>query len=109
MRRDGRSHAHPLAVLVACRRPDQPALPTRCGFTAGRRVGSAVRRNRARRLLREAVRARQADLAPGWDLVFIARPALAQSRLAEVAPVVEQLLRRARVLKDSVSDVEHDG
>jgi ribonuclease P protein component len=52
----------------------QASLPMRVGFTASRKVGNAVRRNRARRRLRAA-----ADLvvprhgAPGHDIVLIAR------------------------------------
>jgi ribonuclease P protein component len=46
----------------------------RLGFTATRRVGGAVVRNRARRRLKEAVRlTAPAHLRPGCDYVFIAR------------------------------------
>ncbi|HYC67126.1 ribonuclease P protein component [Brevundimonas sp.] len=46
----------------------------RLGFTATRKVGGAVVRNRAKRRLREAARALAPDLArPGSDYVFIAR------------------------------------
>lgn len=52
------------------------AAPVRVGFTASRKVGNAVKRNRARRRLRavaEDVLARHAE--PGTDFVLIARPA----------------------------------
>ncbi len=107
VRRDGRSHAHPLVVLIARRRaPDdfQPAgahvAPelTRIGFVAGKAVGSAVDRNRAKRLLRDAVRACASRLAPGWDLVLIARRPLAGSKLVDARAALEQVLRRAKVL-----------
>ena len=60
---------------------DKPALaappaPVRVGFTASRKVGNAVKRNRARRRLRavaEDVLDRHAE--PGNDFVLIARPA----------------------------------
>ncbi len=109
--REGQSHAHPLVVLVSCRRPPEAAaagaagapgsgaaLISRCGFVAGKKVGSAVRRNRAKRLLREAVRARQAALAEGWDLVFVARPPLAEATLGQAQAAVNQLLKRANVV-----------
>jgi ribonuclease P protein component len=103
--REGQSHAHPLVVLVSCRRPTEAQAPgsgaaplTRCGFVAGKKVGSAVRRNRAKRLLREAVRARQAALAGGWDLVFVARPPLAEATLGQTQAAVNQLLKRANVV-----------
>ena len=103
--REGQSHAHPLVVLVSCRRPLEAQEPgsgaaplTRCGFVAGKKVGSAVRRNRAKRLLREAVRAKQPALAGGWDLVFVARPPLAEATLGQTQAAVNQLLKRANVV-----------
>lgn len=52
-------------------------LPSvRVGFTASRRVGGAVQRNRARRRLREAVKLVVPQFNLGHhDLVVIARPA----------------------------------
>jgi ribonuclease P protein component len=101
VRRDGRSHAHPLIVLVTCRRPPQAenVLPqTRCGFTAGKTVGGAVKRNRAKRLMREAVRTRYPDMALGWDLLLIARAPLANASFTETQTAIDQLLRRAQLL-----------
>ncbi len=46
----------------------------RLGFTATRRIGGAVARNRARRRLREAARQIMPEAArPGWDYVLVAR------------------------------------
>ena len=70
---------------------------SRFGFAAGKAVGGAVQRNRAKRLLREAVRADLGRIQAGWDLVWIARAAMARARLAEVSADVGVLLRRARV------------
>ena len=112
VRRDGRSHAHPLAVLIACRRSpesnDAP-LPTRCGFAAGKSVGTAVTRNRAKRLLREAIRKRARDLRPGWDLIFIARAPLAKVKLGEAQTAVDNLLRRANVVSSTEATEKADG
>ena len=92
VRHEGYSWAHPLLVL--CALPND--LPySRFGFTASRHVGKAVARNRARRLMREAVRLGMQRVAAGWDLVFIARSAIVGVGLQEVAPACEALLRRA--------------
>lgn len=62
--------------LVLQARPSDAAAPGdfRVGFTASRRVGGAVRRNRARRRLRAVVaRVMPARARPGYDYVVIAR------------------------------------
>lgn len=114
VRRDGRSHAHPLVVLVARQRgpaelqqpgPNRAAGPApdlrpRFGFVAGKGVGQAVDRNRAKRLLREAARDCEPAVAPGWDLLLIGRKPLAAARQPEVRRVLYDLLRRACILKD---------
>ena len=45
----------------------------RLGITAGKRVGNAVHRNRAKRLIRQAYRELEAELPPYLDLVIVAR------------------------------------
>ena len=99
VRRDGRAHAHPLAVLIACANGTEF---TRWGFAAGRRVGGAVRRNRAKRLLREAARTQAPNVAGGWDLLCIARQPLGQATAAEARDVLSALLHRANVVPNHV-------
>src|SRR3954468_2472788 len=61
------------AVLVQARRRDEAPL-VRAGFTATKRIGGAVQRNRAKRRLREAARLLLPTCGhPGFDYVFIAR------------------------------------
>ena len=61
------------AVLVQARPRDAEPL-VRAGFTATKRIGAAVERNRAKRRLREAARLLLPALAsPGFDYVFVAR------------------------------------
>ncbi|MFQ6058476.1 MAG: ribonuclease P protein component, partial [Anaerolineae bacterium] len=96
VRRQGRSWAHPLLVLCALPNDREHS---RFGFAVGKRVGKAVARNRAKRLLREATRLRQARIVPGWDLVFIARQPIRQADFRQVDQAVEGLLRRASLLR----------
>jgi len=42
---------------------------SRLGVTASRKVGNAVRRNRAKRIVRELFRRNQALLVDNWDVV----------------------------------------
>ncbi|MBE6759957.1 MAG: ribonuclease P protein component [Ruminococcaceae bacterium] len=45
----------------------------RVGITTGKKVGNAVLRNRARRIIREAVRLCEHDIRGNWDIVLVAR------------------------------------
>lgn len=93
-----------VAAHTAVGRP--AAGKARVGIITSKRIGDAVRRNRARRLLREAVRTLEESLNDGWDVVFIAQPAIgARSvRMQQVRDDVRNLLRRAGVLAGSGSD-----
>lgn len=76
----------------------QPSpAPYRVGFTASKRVGNAVQRNRARRRLRAAV----ADVmpvgaAPGFDFVVIARPETLSREFRALERDLEVALQRLR-------------
>lgn len=74
------------ALLVYARdRPEgASAGPARLGITASRRVGNAVVRNRAKRLIREAFRQTRDLFAPGVDLVVIVRQACTSMSCADV-------------------------
>ena len=67
------SHVARGAVVVQARPRDETPL-IRAGFTATKRIGGAVERNRAKRRMREAARLLLPGLAsPGFDYVFVAR------------------------------------
>ena len=97
VRRTGKSYAHPLVVLVA-QASEKPSHPIRIGVAAGKAAGTAVQRNRAKRLLREAMRPLLPSLASGWDLILIARPALVTATLKDTRLALTSLLQRAQLL-----------
>lgn len=71
--------------------PDAP----RVGFTASRKVGIAVERNRARRRLRAAVdQVMPLHAAPGHDYVVIARAGTAKRPFAALVGDLETALRQ---------------
>jgi ribonuclease P protein component len=71
---------------------------SRFGLATGRAIGSAVARNRARRRLREAIRSLLPSVAPGWDVLVIARPAIARAEQLAIRDALGRLLRRAGVV-----------
>lgn len=89
---EGRSWAHPLLVLIL-RKNDLGV--SRVGVTASRKVGGAVQRNRAKRLLREAARHLYPEFeAEGWDVLLIARASTVQAKAQDVESALASLLRQ---------------
>jgi ribonuclease P protein component len=82
--------------LIANVLPRPGLLTSRLGVVTGKKVGNAVARNRARRLMRECFRLHQHELAGPVDLVLVARPSIAGKKLAEVERDFLRVLRQAR-------------
>ena len=97
VRRTGKSYAHPLAILVVS--PNDLTI-SRFGVTAGRALGNAVRRNRAKRRLREALRRFMPRITGGQDVVLIARPALNEAQWSDVLNALATLMEHAGLLEE---------
>ena len=95
--RHGRSFASRYVVLYWFPREDADGDP-RLGLAVPKALGSAVTRNRLKRQLREAWRARLDDVPPGRDYVLLARaglPEAADSRGLEwLGERIEEVMRR---------------
>jgi ribonuclease P protein component len=73
-------------------------LRRRAGFVAGKRVGGAHERNRARRLLKEAYRGLKARLEPvGFNVVFVAQRATAEADKNRIQDEMEGMFDRCGV------------
>jgi ribonuclease P protein component len=96
--RYGRSQAGREFVLYVFPRGEDDGS-SRVGLSVSRKVGSAVERNRVKRLLREALASSEIKLPPGTDAVVVARPearSLAEREgLAGIACALGDLLERA--------------
>ena len=91
----GKSRVH--AGLVTYVRQNRVGVP-RVGITTGKKLGDAVRRNRCRRVIREAYRALVPSITGGWDIVFVARGRTCAMKSHEIQRVMEAHLKALGVL-----------
>jgi len=73
---------------------------TRAGTSISRRVGTAVVRNRIKRLIKESFRKNEARIKEGYDLVFIARHAAKGKSFHEVEKAFIDVLSKAGLLRE---------
>jgi ribonuclease P protein component len=81
-------------VLIALQNEEDR---TRIGVAAGRTLGNAVNRNRAKRVLRAGIRPFLGNISPGWDILLIARKPLLGLKSLEAEQSLKVLLDRAHL------------
>ena len=69
----------------------------RIAFLASKKVGNAVTRNRARRLMKESVRTMDPLKNTGYDIIFIARKTIAGVKCEDVRSSILNALRRTEL------------
>ena len=92
----GKSQVH--AGIVTYVRPNRLGYP-RIGITTGKKIGCAVERSRARRVIREGFR----PLLPkvgGYDIVFVARGRTPEMKSTQLTPVIEKHLKQLGVITE---------
>ena len=72
----------------------------RVGFTVSVKLGNAVKRNRARRRLREVYRLSSPRLSQGWDLILVARGRTLTASWRELNDSFLRLSRKLGLLED---------
>ena len=124
VRKRGKAYSHPLVVLIAAPTVGSETAPANHGQTqvsllieqtdtlqqlpdgvrvaiiAGRRIGNAVLRNRAKRQLRAVISPFLNQFPPGWDLLILARKPICQASFSEIQSAIIRLLQRAKLLND---------
>lgn len=86
----GKSAASPCLVSYVMK---NRAGRTRVGITSGKKIGNAVKRNRARRVIRSAFALYADRLSGNYDIVFVARSKTCRVKMQEVAAEMERQLR----------------
>lgn len=72
----------------------------RLGITAGKKIGGAVERNRARRIIKAAFCELAGELPDNFDFVFVARTRTCKMKSTQINAVMRRLLAKAGILKD---------
>lgn len=70
----------------------------RVGITASKKTGNAVKRNRSRRIIRQAFRELSPFVVGDWDLVFVARAKTPQMKSTEIRRVMYGQLKAAGLI-----------
>ena len=97
VRRFGKPYAHPFLVLIVL--PNEIGK-LRVATAAGRALGGAVRRNRAKRVLRAGIEPLLKRIEPGHDIVLLARAELRDATSLQVQAALQTLLRKAKLVKE---------
>lgn len=90
-----RSFVSELVVLYVA---EGASESTRVGFVVSKKLGKAVARNRAKRVMREAVRGYLGSLLPGLDLVVVGRRRTVEAKSYEVGAALERGLLKFGLL-----------
>lgn len=72
---------------------------TRVGITSGKKIGGAVQRNRARRVIRAAFAQQKGTFKTNYDIVFVARTKTTQVKMQQVSLEMENHFKALGVLK----------
>ena len=94
----GKSYVTPVVVVYVLRNRQKEV---RIGITTSKKVGNAVERNRARRVIKESCRKLISRIKPGNDLVLVARKRTTQVKSDVVLRTLEKVLKDANLLLDS--------
>ncbi len=82
-------------VYVANRR-----AKVQIGLSVSKKIGNSVQRNRAKRRLRASLSPMLTHVAPGWNLIFIAREEVLTCSFLQMQCLMQQMIRKAGLWRD---------
>ncbi len=91
------SFASPILVTYVLRKKRGGV---RIGITASKKIGCAVKRNRARRIVKAAASKLLENAGGSFDIVFVCRAATVAKKSTDIEPVMRRQLTSAGVLHD---------
>ena len=92
----GKSLVTPVLVVYVSRNRTRNL---RVGITTSKKIGNAVKRSRARRVIREALRAVAPEIRTGYDLILVARAKTPFVKSTEIEVALREQLLKAGVLR----------
>lgn len=94
----GKSFVHPLLVTYVVKTRNNTV---RIGITASKKIGNAVTRNRARRVIRAALQQTLSTDMSNYDIVFVARGKTAKSKSWQLEKIMKKQLECAGILQNT--------
>jgi ribonuclease P protein component len=98
----GRRKSYANSYLIMYIAPNHSEV-SKIGISASKKIGNSIVRHHVSRLIREAYRLNKEQLAGGFDIVIVARPAAAEVRFHEIEESYLKLLERHHLLLKETS------
>ena len=96
-----KSYVSPFVVVYVMKNRN---LGVRLGITTGKKIGKAVCRNRAKRLITAAFRECMPQLSGNFDFIIVARPRILTAKSNQVAESMLKLFNTAGIIGPGESD-----